>query len=250
MQGADGAVSHFARGKTLGGCTARNYMAYQRGTKQSYQLWADAVGDDSYAWDNLLPFFEKSLNFTPPDIGKRGVNATPHYDEATVAVPGDGPLPVTFSNYAQAFSTWVQQGLKELGIMPRDGFTSGELIGSSFPLVNVHHESGKRASSETAFLRPALGRDNLVVYVNTMATKVVFDGDKNAVAVEVDSAGFPYTLSANKEIVLSAGAFQSPQLLMVSGVGPAETLKQFDIPVVADRPGVGQNMWVSIYWSP
>ncbi|KAF2135598.1 GMC oxidoreductase [Aplosporella prunicola CBS 121167] len=246
--GVDDAVVHYPRGKTLGGCTARNYMAYHRGTKSSYQMWADAVGDESYTWDNLLPHFKHSLTFTPPDVAKRGLNATPLYDEENLAEGGQ-PLPVTWSNYAQAFSTWVQEGLKQIGIFPRQGFTSGELLGSSFQTLTIHHDTGARASSETAFLRPAMGRDNLIVYVDTLATRVVFEG-KDAVAVEVDTQGFQYTLSAKKEIILSAGAFQSPQLLMVSGVGPRETLEEFDIPVVADRPGVGQNMWDHILFGP
>ena len=95
------------------------------------------------------------------------------------------------------------------------------------------------------FLRHGLGNPNLVVYDQTLAKKVIFDGNKKAIAVAVDSDGLQYTLSANKEVIVSGGAFQSPQILMVSGVGPAATLQQHGIPVIADRPGVGQNMQVS-----
>lgn len=217
-------------------------MAYQRGTVDSYQKWADQVGDQSYTFNNLLAFFEKSLNFTPPDNQKRGANATPSYDISNL---GEGqPLSVTFSNYAQAFSTWASKGLEQLGIQPINGFTSGKLLGQSWVLNTIDHTTGARESSETAFLQPALSRNNLVVYVDTLAKKVLFDGT-TAVGVEVETEGYTYMLSADKEVIVSAGAFQSPQLLMVSGIGPAATLQQFNIPVIADRAGVGQNMWVS-----
>jgi choline dehydrogenase len=223
-------------------------MAYQRGTIESYKMWADLVGDSSYEWDQLLPYFEKSLHFTPPNNDTRAANATARYDEAKIGT--GGPISVTFSNYAQAFSSWVEKGLSEIGIKPRDGFTSGALLGSSYVLETIQAESQMRESSETGFLQPALTRSNLLVYTQSLATRVVFNNQKQATGVNVDTAGKKYTLSARKEVILSAGAFQSPQLLMVSGVGPAKTLRRYNIPVVADRPGVGQNMWDHIFFGP
>lgn len=207
-------------------------------------MWANQVGDQDYTWSNFLPYFEKSLNFTPPDATKRAANATPDYDVATLG-QGNGPLSVTFTNYAQAFSSWVQNGLKEIGVQPRNGFTSGQLFGSAYSVVTVEPTLQTRESSETGFLQPALTNPNLIVYTQSLATKIIFDSNKVATGVEVNTAGKVYTLSASKEVIVSAGAFQSPQLLMVSGVGPQSTLSQYNIPVVADRPGVGQNMWVS-----
>lgn len=247
--GALNVSSHYARGKTLGGSSARNYMAYQRGTVDSYQMWANQVGDQDYTWSNFLPYFEKSLNFTPPDATKRAANATPDYDVATLG-QGNGPLSVTFTNYAQAFSSWVQNGLKEIGVQPRNGFTSGQLFGSAYSVVTVEPTLQTRESSETGFLQPALTNPNLIVYTQSLATKIIFDSNKVATGVEVNTAGKVYTLSASKEVIVSAGAFQSPQLLMVSGVGPQSTLSQYNIPVVADRPGVGQNMWDHILFGP
>lgn len=219
-------------------------MAYQRGTIGSYKQWADQVGDQSYAFENFLPYFEKSLNFTPPDQSKRAHNATPQYDLSTLG-NGKGPLSVTFANYALAFSSWAQKGLAEIGIHPIDGFTSGKLFGSSYVLTTIEHSTMTRESSETAFLQPALGNPNLYVFQSTLGKKIIFDVNKRAIGVQVDTRGKIYNLSARKEVILSAGAFQSPQLLMVSGVGPKATLVKHNISVVADRPGVGQNMWVS-----
>jgi len=91
---------HYARGKTSGGCSARNFVVYQRGSKGSYQNWADAVGDQGYTWENFLPYFQKSVNFTPPDMNLRFANSTPEYDAEAAASNGTRPLSVTFSNYA------------------------------------------------------------------------------------------------------------------------------------------------------
>lgn len=220
-QGADNQVIHYARGKTLGGCTARNYMAYQRGTTEAYQRLGDEVGDQSYTFNALLPFFERSLNFTPPNDAKRGLNATPQYDARNLGAGGQ-PLDITFPNYALSFSTWIQKGLEVIGIKPINGFTSGRLLGSSFNIATIDQTTGLRESSETAFLQPALGRPNLVVYIHTLAKKILLE-NATATGVLVDTDNRTLTISAKREVILSAGALQSPQLLMVSGIGPKMT---------------------------
>ena len=245
--GAFEQIVHYARGKALGGSTARNYMAYTRGTVDSYQKWADEVGDQSYTYHNIQKYFKKSLNFTPPDIAKRGANATPEYDLSTLAQ--GGPLDITYSNYAQAIATWFQKGMQAIGILPQAGFTSGHLNGSSWVLATINHTTGFRESSETGFLTPALGRPNLKVYNGTLAKKVLFRGNQ-ATGVQVESEGKIFAISARREVIVSCGTFQSPQLLMVSGIGPAGTLQQQGIPVIADRPGVGQNMWDHVLFGP
>jgi choline dehydrogenase len=239
----------YVRGKCLGGSSARNYLSYQRGTIGTYQRWAEMVNDTSYEWDNFLPYFEKSLNFTPPDNQTRAQNATPSYDASNLG-NGQGPLSVTFGRYAQAFSSWAQKTLVNFGINPINGLTSGNLLGSSYQLVAIDGTVFTRESSETAFLQKlGLNLPNFFVYQSTMATKVLFNGT-TANAVEIDISGLPYVLNANREVILSAGSFQSPHLLMVSGVGPADTLNQYGIPVIADRPGVGQNMWDHVLGGP
>lgn len=216
-------------------------------SKLAYQQWADQVGDSSYNFNSLSPYFLKSTNFTAPDISKRGVNATPQYDTSTVGT--SGPLDITYPNYAQPVSTWVQKGMAAIGIPPINGLTSGTLMGSSWLLNTINHTVGLRESSETAYLDPALSRPNLIVYTDTLAKNVLFKG-KNASGVVVNTAGYTYTLTAKKEVILSAGTFQSPQLLMVSGIGPKATLQQHNIPVVSDLEGVGQNMWDHVLFGP
>lgn len=247
MQGSYGDEIHYTRGKCLGGSSARNYMVYQRGTKSSYQRWADAVGDQSFAFDNFLPFFEKSLKFTPPDMDLRFKNSTPEYDP-TVMGDGAGPLSLTFPNYAQAFGTWAVKGLEAMGIPVVPGFQSGFLMGQSYSMFTINSTSMVRDSSETSFLRRGLKYPNYTIYQTTMVKRILFDERKRATSVVVDTEGLTYQLNARKEVILSAGVIGSPQLLMVSGVGPAAKLNQLNIPVVADRPGVGENMQDQIYF--
>ncbi|KAK5637449.1 hypothetical protein RRF57_013164 [Xylaria bambusicola] len=239
---------HYARGKTLGGCSARNYMIYQRPTVGSCKMWADAVADDSYTWENMIPYYQKSICFTPPS-DLRFANSTPLFD---ISIMGDcsGPLSVAYSNYANSFASWATEGLTEMGMKPIEGFQSGALLGQSYVVSTIDAKTQTRDSSETSFLRKALDYPNYSVYTLTQAKKILFDEEKRATGVEVDTLGNRYLLAASKEVIISAGTFASPQLLMVSGVGPAETLKKFDIPVVADRPGVGQGMQDHLYFGP
>ncbi|KAK6206955.1 GMC oxidoreductase [Colletotrichum tabaci] len=248
--GANNRRIHYARGKCLGGSSARNFMIYQRGTKQSYQKWADAVGDDSYTWDALLPHFKKSVKFTPPG-SSRFPNASAEYNLDAFS-PSGGPLDVSYANYAQPFSTYLEPSLNEIGIPQAQDFNSGELMGAQYCSDTIQPSTQKRESSQTSFLSEAIGRRNLKVYQLSLAKKILFDGSKTATGVVVSSnLGLTtYTLKARKEVILSAGAFQSPQLLMVSGVGPKEQLNKFKIPIVAERPGVGQNMEDHVFFGP
>lgn len=210
------------------------------------------MGDQSYTFANLLPYFQKSLTFTPPDLANRPANATPDYDATSIGNAG-GPVSVTFARYAMSFSSWAKNALKELSINPIHGLTSGTILGSSYQLLSINAKTMVRESSETAFLQKiGLSKSNLIVYQSTLAKRILFDSNKQAIGVVIQIGGsrIPFILSANKEVIVSAGAFQSPQLLMVSGVGPSATLQKHGIPVVADRPGVGQNMWDHVLGGP
>lgn len=214
-------------------------MAYQRTTFGALQQWADAVGDQSWTYDNVSSYYQKSLNFTPPDMSKRMANATPKWDSNTLGQ--GGPLDLTYSNQASAFSTWAAKAFEYLGMAPIDGFTSGRLFGSGWLVSTINQTSGFRESSEAAFLAPYTNRKNLALYNNTLAEKILFDGNK-ANGVRVNDTKKSFKLKARREVIVSSGAIQSPQLLLVSGVGPADLLKKHGIPIVADRPGVGQNL--------
>ncbi|KAI0442992.1 glucose-methanol-choline oxidoreductase [Xylaria telfairii] len=243
---AYGAPLHYPRGKMLGGCSARNFMVYHRSTAGAYKKWAEQVGDESYTFDNLLPYFEKSLNFTPPNNQLRAQNATPDFDVSALGT-GNGPVSLSFPNWAYAFPTWAVKAFTQIGIRPLvEGFQNGRLLGHAWTMFTIDATTMLRSSSETAFVR--FNDPNYSLYPLTLATKVLFDNSKRATGVEVETLGAKYTLSARKEVILSAGAINSPQLLQLSGVGDANLLRSLNIPVVADLPGVGKNMQDHIFF--
>ncbi|KAF2151621.1 GMC oxidoreductase [Myriangium duriaei CBS 260.36] len=248
--GANQRKLHFARGKCLGGSSARNFMIYQRPTKDSMQQWADAVGDQSWNWDNSFQYFQKSCKFTPPNTGKRAANASAAYNAEAFSAAG-GPLDVSYANYAQTFSSWMEESFNEIGIPTTEDFNSGSLMGCQYCSSTITPANENRASSQTTFLNSVSGNTNIKIYQATLANRILFNSANKATGVQVSAAGLiPFTIFARKEVILSAGAFQSPQLLMVSGIGPAAQLKALDIPVIADRPGVGQNMTDHIFFGP
>ncbi|KAE9383461.1 glucose-methanol-choline oxidoreductase [Gymnopus androsaceus JB14] len=177
------------------------------------------VDDDSYTWDNFLPYFKKSVKFTPPNTELRAANSTAGYNDSAFSSSG-GPLQVSYPNYAQP--CYMQDGLNEIGINETEDFNSGSLLGAQYISATIDPNGEFRASSQETFLTAAANRTNLKVFQLTMAKKILFDSQYNATC---------------KEVILSAGAFQSPQMLMVSGIGPKSTLQEFD------NPNVGQNMW-------
>lgn len=240
--GIGGQQVHYTRGRALGGSTARNHMVYQRATKGTYKKWADDVGDVGFEWDNFKKYFDKSTTFHEADMTKRLANSTPDYDPAGARATS-GPVSIAYSNYVLPLTTWLIKAVNALGMKPIPGFIDGELIGTSWNMRTTNAKTMVRDSAETAYLRPAMLRSNLFIYQWTMATKILFNGTE-AVGVECNILGKTFKLMANKEVLLTAGAFHSPQMLMVSGIGPKETLQKLGIPVLVDAPGVGQNMQV------
>ncbi|MCJ1468442.1 hypothetical protein MMC07_007071 [Pseudocyphellaria aurata] len=239
---------HYPRGKTLGGSSARNYMFYHRGNKGAYQKWADEVDDQTYTFDNLLPFFKKSCNYTGPNQAL--YTNSSNSDDGDAFSSTGGPLHVSSGNFVDSFGTWAQRAFKAIGLKQIDGFNSGTLLGSAFGTSTINPSNAHRSSSESSFLQTSLRNgSSLRVYKNTLAQRILFDVKNGATGVAVTTAGtygvpsLNYTLNARKEVIVSAGAFQSPQLLMVSGVGPRDILKKFNIPCVHGLAGVGQNMW-------
>ncbi|KAE8371524.1 hypothetical protein BDV26DRAFT_286708 [Aspergillus bertholletiae] len=242
VPGANGRSIHYAQGKCLGGSSAMNFMIYQRPTRESMEQWAAAVNDSSYTFDQVLPYYKKSVHFTPPNTAVRFANATASFD-ATAYDSQGGPLEVSYANYAMPFSTWMSRGMTAIGIEEIQEFNLGSLMGSQYCASTINPETELRSSSESSFLS-SLKAPSLSTYPNTLAKKILFDRNKRATGVRVQGPlGLGFTLSAKREVIISAGAFRSPQLLMVSGIGPNDILEQHNIEVLADRPGVGQNMW-------
>lgn len=210
---------HYAQGKTLSGSSALNAMAYHRGTSGAYDQWARMVGDDAYTFPKLLPFFQRSCNFSPPDYRKRQLrNATVQFDPSGFKV-GGGPLQVSYSNWVDAALTWFERALVAIGLpISGRGFNSGALLdGTSWIPSTIDPNVGERSSSESSFLDSNIELPNLFLYTQTKAGKILFNLTV-ASAVDVATQGVRYTISARKEIILSAGVFHSPQVLMLSGM--------------------------------
>ena len=220
-------------------------MAWGESCRGAFQTWADEVGDQSYAYHNLAQYYKKPARFTPARDGTRLANATPVYDPAEVG--HNGPLDVTFTAYAFSWSTWFAVMLDSVGMKLTNAFNDGNLKGSAWHMHTVNQTRGTRASADVAYLRPALARSNLAIFDKTLAERIVFNKKKVATGVQVSSGNSTFTLKARKEVIVAGGVFQSPQLLQVSGVGPKQLLQKFGIPVIADRPGVGQNMQDQIF---
>lgn len=235
-------------GKMIGGTSGRNFLWQIRGTIGAFDKWAKQVGDESYQFRNILPYFQRSANFTPPDATERPQNSTAQYNASDWS-PTGGPVQVGYSSWVNPVSSWLGLAFKELGLNELPSLLSGTLIGWSWLAVELDSVTQTRSSSE-AFLKEALEETtNLAVYKSTLAKNILFEKG-SAIGVIVDSGGVTYNLSAKKEVILSAGVMRSPQMLMVSGIGPRETLDGLGIAVISDRPGVGQNMWDNVLVGP
>ena len=195
-----------------------------------------------------MKYYQASVDYTQPNNAKRAANASYTYNGTNFG-PTANPLQVTLPNYANAFSSYYLQGLAQAGVPGASDFVSGTLNGATYAMVTLDPKDMTRSSSESSYWRLALQKTGLITYQKTLAKKILFNG-KKATGVLVDSQGVQYSLTANKEVIVSNGAFQSPQLLMVSGIGPQTTLSGLGIPVVQNLPGVGQNMWDQIYYGP
>ncbi|KAJ5730272.1 Glucose-methanol-choline oxidoreductase [Penicillium malachiteum] len=248
--GVNGRAIHFARGKCLGGSSALNFMIYQRPTIESMDQWASALNDSSYTFDAVLPFYKKSVTFTKPNIAERADNATTGFSSEGFDMEDGGPLQVSYPNYAQPFSSWMRLGMEEIGIKGAEDFNLGSLMGAQYCTTTIDPNSELRSSSQASYLGGTIPA-SLTIFTETLARRVLFDEDFQATGVIVRGAfGNDVTLTASEEVIISAGAFQSPQLLMVSGIGPLSDLQKLGIKTIADRPGVGQNMWDHPFMAP
>lgn len=215
------------RGKVLGGCSTTNAMAYIRGNKLDFDDWANA-GNKGWSYEELLPYFVKSENneqITSSYHGKNGLL------NITFAKKNKTPLAHAFVN-----------ACKEQGISENMDFNGAKQDGAGLFQFTIKDE--KRHSTAQAFLKPALTRKNLTVITHAHTKRIIFDG-KKAEGVEYylgEKHEKIETAKARREVILSAGAFASPQLLMLSGIGDSKLLSKYSIPVVHHNPNVGQNL--------
>ena len=214
---------YWPRGKTLGGSSAINGLIYIRGQHQDYDHWA-RLGNAGWSHDEVLPDFFRS------EANQRGANRW-HGDS--------GPLKVSDIGARHELIEAFIDGAQEIGVARNDDFNGAQQEGAGYYQLTT--SKGLRCSTATAYLRPARARPNLTVLCNARALRVLVRGGR-ARGIEYLHEGERRTALADAEVLLSAGAIQSPQLLQLSGIGPAALLRQHDIEVVHDAPGVGENL--------
>ncbi len=241
QRGLNGRRGFQPRGKTLGGSSAINAMLYVRGHPADYDEWAD-LGAEGWDWQSVLPYFlraEGNIRGTTP------LHAI------------DGPLQVADQRQPRPITPAFIEAAAQLQI-PRNGdFNGPEQEGVGLYQVTQYHSGprkGERCSAAAAYLHPAMHRPNLTVMTGTSAERILLDG-RRATGLVIRQGRRHSTLTARREIIVSLGSFGSPQLLMMSGIGPEEELRQHRIPVTHSLPGVGQNLqdhldYIISYTSP
>ena len=213
------------RGKVLGGSSSLNAMLYVRGSPADYDTWAE-MGADGWSFDDVLPYFLKS------EDSQLGIDSKYHST--------GGPLTVSYPSYSTAAAKAFVEAGRELG------YGVGDYNGESpfgFSIAQMTIRNGKRCSTATAFLRPAMERSNLHIGTGVTVRKVIFEGNK-AVGVSYiqESDSSENSVRAKREVILSAGAIGSPHILMLSGIGPSSNLKEAGIEAKVDLP-VGKNLY-------
>ena len=214
------------RGKVLGGSSAVNGMMYFRGHPADYDEWA-RQGCSGWGWERMLPVFRAIENSTAGDGGARS------------DARSDAPLRIGFAGDATALSEALIQGGEALGIPRVADLNHPRQEGVGYATHTIHR--GRRQSAADAFLRPARSRHNLHIETGLTVDRVLFDG-RRAVGVVGQRKGAPIEFRTQGEVILAAGALQSPQLLERSGIGAAGRLRELGIPVIQESPGVGENM--------
>jgi choline dehydrogenase len=227
-EGLNGRTLGYARGKVMGGCTSINAMIYMRGQKSDYDHWA-SLGNRGWSWEECLPYFKRMEDYC-------------HGADDLHGAGGELPVQERRVNW-EILDAW-RNAAEECGIPKIPEFNRGDNFGNAYFQMNQRH--GVRWNAVRAFLHPVRQRRNLHVLERAHVERVTMetrDGAKRAIGVEMRlSSGASRSVAARREVVLCAGAIGSPQILQLSGVGPAELLQRYGIRVVHDLPGVGENL--------
>ncbi len=223
-----GRAMFWPRGRTLGGSSSINAMCYIRGNAWDYDHWA-SLGNDGWAYKDVLPYFRKMENFEPLGQVPRGSEFH----------GSGGPLNVAEHRFVNPLMTAFVEAAQQAGHPANPDFNGAQQDGIGY--YHVMQRDGQRCSNARGFLDPARGRPNLKIVTGAHAAKVLFEG-KRAVGVRYLENGSPVEARARREVILSAGAIGSPQLLLLSGVGPRAQLDAHGIAQVQELPGVGENL--------
>ena len=222
--GLNGRTIGYARGKVLGGCSSINAMIYMRGQKADYDHWA-ALGNSGWGWDDVLPVFKQFE----------------HYQHGANEFHGaDGELRVEERRVNWEILDAWRDAAAECGIPKIEEFNRGDNLGNAY--FQMNQKKGVRWSATKAFLRPIQHRKNLTVVTNASVRSILTEGPR-ATGVEVTiKQNAPVRYKARRETILSAGSVGTPQILQLSGIGPADLLQRHQIPIVKNVPGVGANL--------
>lgn len=228
--GLNGRVLRYPRGKTLGGSSSINGMIYMRGQSRDYEQWAQLTGDDAWRWQNVLPAFKKHEDF---------------YLGADEMHGAGGEWRVEKQRLRWDILDAFAEAAAQADVPHTTDFNRGSNEGVGY--FQVNQKNGWRWNTAKAFLRPTCyGRPNFELWTGAQVSRLLFetlaDGTRRCTGAEVWNGTETTTALASREVVLSAGAIGSPQILQLSGVGPAELLRQHGIDVVLDAPGVGANL--------
>ncbi|KAH6904212.1 glucose-methanol-choline oxidoreductase [Coprinopsis sp. MPI-PUGE-AT-0042] len=234
------------RGYVLGGSSATNGMIYTRGSYDDYDLWANLTGDAGWSWDSLLPYFLKSEKWSLPADNH---NITGQYDPAFHNT--DGIVGVSIPGYPQAIAEPLREAAEEIGLEYDQDVNDGVPMGIAWQTMTI--ANGTRSSAAYAYLAPNyVSRPNLHVVVNHRATKLLetFVGgseDRSVPAFRTvvfnrNNSTTSLNVTATKEVILSAGSYGTPQLLLLSGIGNSTDLEAFGIEPIIDLPSVGKNL--------
>jgi choline dehydrogenase len=228
--GLNGRKLRYPRGKALGGCSSINGMIYMRGQSRDYDQWAQLTGDASWTWDNSLPHFKKHEDY---------------YKGADAVHGAGGEWRVERQRLRWDILDAFAQAAQQAGIPHSEDFNRGDNEGVGY--FQVNQKNGWRWNTAKAFLRPTCyGRPNFEMWTSAQVVRLLFDrqddGTPRCTGVQVWDGQQMVTVNAGREVLLCAGSIGSPQLLQLSGFGPADLLGQFGIPVVKDLPGVGANL--------
>lgn len=222
-------VCMWPRGKVLGGSSVLNAMMYVRGNRHDYDRWA-SEGNPGWNYDEVLPYFKKSEDMRDPALAQSEFHGT------------GGGLTVEPFHSISAIADLVLEAGREMGLLNPDNDVNGQTQ-HGFTQTQGTVRNGLRCSTNKAFLRPVGHRPNLHVALNAFVERILIDPvTKQAYGVKFSRDDESRTVFASKEIILSAGAIQSPQILMVSGIGPGAELARHRISVIEDAPGVGENL--------
>ncbi|MCF2946632.1 choline dehydrogenase [Paraglaciecola aquimarina] len=214
---------YWPRGKVLGGSSSINAMCYIRGVPEDYDNWRD-LGAIGWDWQSVLPYFKKSEKF---QLDEEDLHGTKGY------------LDVQKLRHSNVLSEAFVKAASEVELTKIEDFNAQERNGLGY--YHVTQQNGQRCSAAKAYISSVKDRQNLTIITNALVEKIVIQ-NKKAVGVKVTLAGKSIKLNVTKEVLLSAGAINSPQLLMLSGIGPKTHLEQHKITVEHDLPGVGQNL--------